>query len=487
MLRSARETWPGELESSTPQPHLGLVIIFTAAYTNRQPMPSLLDQTTLSDVAERAVAAAKRAGADQADAFAVRGVSLSVEVRDGAVEESQRSEGDDLGLRVLVGRKQAVVSTNDLNGDNFAALAERAVAMARAAPDDRFVGLADPALLARNPPALDLLDPDMPDVGVLERRAREAEAAAMAVAGVSKSGGAAASAGIGGLVLVTSHGFHGAAMNSHHSISMSAIAGNGTGMETDYDYTSTLHAADMESAAVIGRNAGERAVKRLNPRKVSTRRVPVVFDTRVAGSLIGHLASAVNGASIARKTSFLREKLGEQIFAPGIDIIDDPLRKRGLRSRPFDAEGVATSVRKVVEGGVLKTWILDSATGRELGLATTGHAYRSVSSPPSPGPSNLHLAAGSKSRAEPIAEIADGFYVTDLIGMGVNLVTGDYSRGASGFWIENGALTFPVSEVTIAGHLTAMYKSLTPANDLVCRYGTNAPTVRVEGLTVAGH
>ena len=361
-------------------------------------MPSLLDQTALADVAERVVAAAKRAGADQADAFAVRGVSLSVEVRDGAVEESQRSEGDDLGLRVLVGRKQAVVSTNDLNGDGFAALAERAVAMARAAPEDRFAGLADPALLARNPPALDLLDPDMPDVGVLERRAREAEAAAMAVAGVSKSGGASASAGIGGLVLVTSHGFHGAAMNSHHSISMSAIAGNGTGMETDYDYTSTLHAADLESAATIGRSAGERAVKRLNPRKVTTRRVPVVFDARVAGSLIGHLANAVNGASIARKTSFLREKLGEQIFAPGIDIIDDPLRKRGLRSRPFDAEGVATSARKVVEGGVLKTWFLDSATGRELGLATTGHAYRSVSSPPSPGPSNLHLAAGTQKR-----------------------------------------------------------------------------------------
>jgi PmbA protein len=450
-------------------------------------MPSLLDQTTLADVAERLVAAAKRAGAEAADAIAVRGVSLSVEVRDGAVEESQRSEGDDVGLRVLVGRKQAVVSTNDLNGDGFAGLAERAVAMARAAPEDRFAGLADPALLARNFPALDLLDPDMPDVGTLEQRAREAEDAAMAVAGVSKSGGASAAAGIGGMVLVTSHGFHGATMNSHHSISMSAIAGNGTGMETDYDYTSTLHAADLESAATIGKSAGERAVKRLNPRKVATRKVPVVFDARVAGSLIGHLASAANGASIARKTSFLRDKLGAQIFASDIDIIDDPLRKRGLRSRPFDAEGVATAARKVVERGVLKTWFLDSATARELDLQTTGHAYRGVSSPPSPGPSNLHLAAGAKSRDTLIAEIADGFYITDLIGVGVNLVTGDYSRGASGFWIENGTLTYPVSEVTIAGHLAEIFKSLTPANDLAFRYGTNAPTVRVEGLTVAGH
>jgi PmbA protein len=417
----------------------------------------------------------------------VRGVSLSVEVRDGEVEESERSEGDDLGLRVLVGRRQALVSTNDLKGDGFADLAERAVAMARAAPEDRFAGLADPALLARNFPELDLLDPAMPDVGVLEKLAKEAEAAALAVKGVSKSGGGSATAGIGGMVLVTSQGFHGASIGSRHSISMSAIAGDGTGMETDYDYTSALHAADLDSAERIGRNAGERAVKRLNPRKVATRRVPVVFDTRAAGSLINHLASAANGASVARKTSFLRERRGEQIFAAGIDIIDDPLRKRGLRSRPFDAEGVATQARKVVEDGVLKTWFLDSATGRELDLQSTGSAHRGVSSVPSPGATNLHLAAGTASPQQLIAEIEDGFFVTDLIGMGVNLVTGDYSRGASGFWIEHGKLTFAVSEVTIAGHLTEIFKGLTPANDLKFRYGTDAPTVRVEGLTVAGH
>ncbi len=450
-------------------------------------MASLLDQSILADRAERLVAAARRAGADQADAIAVRSVSLSVDVRDGAVEESQRAEADDLGLRVLVGKKQAVISTNDLNGGDFDGLAERAVAMARVAPEDRFAGLADASLLTRQFPALDLLDPDMPGVDVLEHRAREAEDAGLAVAGVSKSGGASASAGIGGMVLVTSHGFHGTTLGSRHSIAMSAIAGDGTGMETDYDYTSTLHAADLDSAAEIGRSAGERAVKRLNPRKVATRRVPVVFDWRIAGSLVGHLASAVNGASIARKTSFLREKLGERIFAPNIDIIDDPLRPRGQRSRPFDSDGVAQSVHKVVEGGVLKTWFLDSATARELDLQTTGHAQRGVSSTPSPGPSNLHLSAGAKSPKELIAEIEDGFYVTGLIGMGVNLVTGDYSRGASGFWIENGEPTFAVSEVTIAGHLSDMFKSLTPANDLAFRYGTNAPTLRVEGLTVAGH
>jgi PmbA protein len=450
-------------------------------------MRSLLDQSDLTDLAQRLVAAARKAGADQADALAVRSVSLSVEVRDGAVEESERSEGDDLGLRVMVGRKQAVVSTNDLKGDGFDALAERAVAMARAAPEDRFAGLADVGQLARQLPALDLIDPDMPDVDALEARAREAEAAGLAVPGVTKSGGASASAGIGGLVLVTSHGFHGATIASRHGIAMTAIAGDGTGMERDYDFSSTLHASDLDGAQAIGRRAGERAVKRLNPRKVATRRVPVVFDSRISGSLVGHLASAANGSSVARKTSFLREKLGEKIFASGIDIVDDPLRPRGLRSRPFDAEGIAGRRRNLVEDGVLKTWILDCATARELNLETTGHAQRGVSSTPSPGASNLHLVAGSKSPDELIADIEDGFYITDMIGMGVNLVTGDYSRGASGFWIEKGERTYAVSEVTIAGHLSEMFASLVPANDLVFRYGTNAPTLRVEGMTVAGH
>jgi len=448
---------------------------------------SLLDQSALTVRAERLVAAARRAGADQADALAVRAVSLSVDVRDGTVEESQRSEGDDLGLRVLIGRRQAVVSTNDLKPDGFAALAERAVAMARAAPEDRFAGLADAGSLAKEFPALDLLDPDMPDVNVLETRAREAEAAGLAVVGVTKSGGASASAGISGVVLVTSHGFRGMTIASRHGIAMTAIAGEGTGMERDYDFSSTLHAGDLEPAQVIGRRAGERATKRLNPRKVATRRVPVVFDSRVSGSLVGHLASAANGSAIARKTSFLREKLGARIFPTAITIIDDPLRPRGLRSRPFDAEGIAGSRLTLVQNGVLASWLLDCATARELDMKTTGHAQRGVSSTPSPGPSNLHLTAGARAPHELIADIDEGLYVTDLIGMGVNLVSGDYSRGASGFWIEKGECTYAVSEVTIAGHLLEMFASIEPANDLVFRYGTNAPSLRLEGMTVAGH
>jgi PmbA protein len=446
----------------------------------------LFDQSALSALAERLVEAAKRAGADAADAVAVRGVSQAVELRDGRVEESERSEGDDVGLRVLVGQRQAVVSTNDVSGDGIARLAERAVAMARVAPDDKFVGLADPALLARDFPDLDLLDPDIPDVAELERRAKEAEAAALAVKGVSKSGGASASAGIGGMVLVTSAGFHGSYLRSSQGISTTAISGEGTGMERDYDYTSAPHAADLEKPERVGRRAGERAVARSGPRKVETCKVPVVFDPRVSGSLVGHVVGAANGASIARKTSFLKDKLGQQLFAKNIRIIDDPLRKRGLRSQSFDAEGVRVQKLAIVDEGVLTTWLLDSATARELNMKTTGHAHRGVSSPPSPGPYNLHLEAGEATPAELMSDITQGFYVTDLIGSGVNGVTGDYSRGASGFWIENGKVTYPVSEVTIAGHLLEMFKSLAVANDLEFRYGVNAPTVRIEGLTLGG-
>jgi len=446
----------------------------------------LFDQSALSDLAQRLVEAARKAGADAADAVAVRGMSQGVEVRDGRVEEAERSEGDDVGLRVIVGRRQAVVSTNDIAGEGAAKLAERAVAMARVAPDDPYIGLADPALLAHDWPDLDMLDPAMPSTAELERRALEAEAAGLAVEGVTRSSGASASCGIGGMVLVTSTGFHGAYLRSSQGISMTAIAGLGTAMERDYDFTSAIHASDLASPQAIGRSAGERAVARLNPHKVATCKVPVVFDPRVSNSLVGHLVGAVNGASIARKSSFLKDRMGEQLFDGAIRIIDDPLRVRGLRSQPFDAEGVAVKKLAIIDGGVLTSWLLDCATARELGLATTGHAHRGVSSSPSPGAYNLHMEPGKLAPAELMADIKEGFYVTDLIGSGVNGVTGDYSRGAAGFWIENGKPTYAVSEVTIAGHLLAMFKSLTPANDLEFRYGVNAPTLRIEGLTVAG-
>jgi PmbA protein len=288
------------------------------------------------------------------------------------------------------------------------------------------------------------------------------------------------------MVLVTSTGFHGSYLRSSQGIAMTAIVGDGTNMERDYDYTAAPHASDLASPESVGRKAGERTVARANPRKVETCKVPVVFDPRVSGSLVGHLVGAVNGASIARKTSFLKDRLGQQLFAKNIRIIDDPLRRRGLRSQTFDAEGVRVKRLAIVDEGVLTTWLLDCATARELGLVTTGHAHRGVSSSPSPGPYNLHLEAGEPSPAELISDIKQGFYVTDLIGSGVNGVTGDYSRGASGFWIENGEITYAVSEVTIAGHLLEVFKSMAPANDLEFKYGVNAPTVRIEGLTLGG-
>lgn len=498
----ALETRPesAHLKASPPIPGSGFHTPSTKAGSSNRaefavtPSPStlpssatrdLLDQSALTDLAQRLVDAAKRAGADAADAVAVRSVSQSVDLRQGSVEESQRSEGDDVGLRVLVGRRQATVSTSDIKSD-VDALAQRAVAMARVAPEDPYAGLADPAQLAKAFPDLDLLDPQLPNVAHLETLARRAEEAALAVKGVTRSDGASASAGIGGMVLVTSTGFRGAYLGSRHGVSMTAIAGTGTGMERDYDYSSVLHAADLDAPENIGRSAGERAVKRLDPRKVATTKVPIVFDPRVANSLVNHFAGAINGASVARKTSFLKDRLGQKLFADGIRIVDDPLRPRGQRSHPFDGEGVAVKKHVFVEDGVLKSWVLDSATGRELGFATTGHAARGVSSPPSPSVSNLYLEAGRATPAELMADIKQGFYVTELIGSGVNGVTGDYSRGASGFWIENGELTYPVSEVTIASHLLDIFKSIVPANDLKFRYGVNAPTLRLGEMTVAG-
>jgi PmbA protein len=448
-------------------------------------MTDLLDTGALVERARRLADAARKAGADAADVMAVRGMSVSVQMREGKVEGSERSEGDDLGLRVFVGRRSASVSSNDPRED-FAALAERAVAIAKVAPEDPYAGLADPADLARNFADLDLLDPVLTSVAELEDMARRAEAAALAVPGVTKSGGAGAGAGLGGFALVTSTGFEGASLGSSTSFSTTAIAGEGTGMERDYDYASVRHRADLDAPETIGRSAGERAVRRLSPRKVDTRKVPVIFDPRTAGGFPSYLAAAANGQSVARGTSFLREKLGQRVFRPGISIVDDPLRRRGLASRPFDGDGVATRPMTLVDDGVLTGWLLDTATARELGMKTTGHASRGVGGPPAPGATNLYLAAGTATPEAMIGSVKDGLYVTDMIGHGVNMVTGDYSRGCSGYWIENGELAYPVAEITIAGNLAEMFLNLTPANDLTFRYGTDAPTVMVEGLTVAG-
>jgi len=446
-------------------------------------MTEILDQSDLTDRAARLVDAAKRAGADAADAVCVRGISLSVEVRLGKVEETTRAEGDDFTLRAFVGARSANVSANVFTDPDE--LATRAVAMARMAPEDRFTGLADPERLATHIASLDLLDTTIPSASEMTRMALAAEDAARAVSGVTNSGGASAGWSLGGLVLATSHGFAGSYLASHFSVSASAIAGTGTGMERDYDYDSKLYRADLAAPEEIGRKAGERAVRRLNPRKIPSGRITVVYDPRIATGLLGHLAGAVNGAAIARKTSFLRDKLGQQIFSPAIRVTDDPTRRRGLASRPFDGEGVAGKPFDVVSGGILRSWFLDSATARELGLTTNGRASRGGGNP-SPGSTNLTLMPGDQSPEDMLRDIGSGLYVTELIGHGANIITGDYSRGAAGFVIEGGVLGHPVSEVTIAGNLADMFREMRPANDLVYRFAVNAPTVAVPGLTVAG-
>lgn len=432
------------------------------------------------------VGKAKSLGADAADAIYVEGVSVSTACRKGEPESLTRSEGFDLGLRVLIGQRQAMVSSSDFSAAALDDLVERAVAMARVVPEDPYCGLAPEELLATDIADLDGCDPVEPTGEALEAKAQEAEQAALGVAGVTNSEGAEAGWGRNRVCLAATNGFAQERESSGHSISVSVIAGEGTGMERDYDYSTAVYAEDLRDAAGLGRAAGEKAVARLNPRKVETAQVPVLFDPRVSNSLIGHLSSAVNGASVARGTTFLKDKMGEALFKSGINIIDDPLRRRGLRSKAFDAEGVKTEIRHIIEGGLLKTWTLDLRSARQLGLQTTGSAARGTSSPPSPAATNLYMEAGDISPADLIGGVKTGFYVTELIGMGVNGVTGDYSRGAGGFWIENGELAYPVNEVTIAGTLLEIFKELTPADDLEFRYGTNAPTVRVDGMTVAG-
>jgi PmbA protein len=438
------------------------------------------------DILTTLIAKAKRLGADAADAVLFEGASISHARRLGKVEKLERSEGYDLGLRVFFGKRQATVSSNDRTAAALEELAERAVTMARVVPEDPYCGIAAPEDLARNIPRLDIFDPAEPAPETLIERAMAAEDAARAVSGVTNSEGAEAGWGRSKVVLAASNGFTGGYETSGQGVSVAVVAGNGTGMERDYDFASAVYGADLEDAAAVGKRAGERAVKRLKPRKVASQKVPVVFDPRIARSLIGHLTGAISGPSIARGTSFLKDKLGQQIFAKGISVREDPHRQRGLRSKPFDAEGIANQRRAIVEDGVLTTWLLDLASARQLGLKTTGHAARGTGSPPGPAPTNLWLEPGKLTPQELMADIAQGFYVTELMGMGVNGITGDYSRGAAGFWIERGTLAYPVSEVTIAGNLKEMFLHLATAADLEFKTGFDAPTVRIEGMTVAG-
>jgi len=447
----------------------------------------MLNPQEALDRAHNLVSQAIKAGADAADAVYVCDASTEVQVRLGQLEDVARSEGEDIGLRVFVGQRSATISSSNMNPDILAGLVTRAIDMAKEAPEDQYAGLApQDRLLTGAVPDFDGDDGLDPDPALLRAAALECENAARAVAGVTNSEGAGASAGRSIFALATSHGFAGVKSGSGYGMSASVLSGDGDAKERDYDWRTTRHLADLDSPFNIGTRAGERAVKRLNPGTVKSGQMPVVFDPRVGGSFVGHLLGGIGGASIARKTSFLLESLGAQLFDSSISIVDDPHRMRGLGSRAFDGEGLPTARRSIIENGVLTGWLMESASARQLGLEPTGHASRGIGGAPGVSTSNVHMEGGSVSVSELIADIRHGIYVHELAGQGVNPVTGDYSRGAAGFLIINGEIAGAVSEFTIAGNLKDMFAAMTAANDLEFTRGTNVPTLRIDGMMIAG-
>lgn len=433
------------------------------------------------------VARARKAGADAADAVYSASSSEGIQVRLGKLEDVERSEGEHMGLRVFIGQRSASIGSSDLSTAALDELAERAVAMARSAPEDQFAGLAPADMLTHAPFAdHDLYDPADPGAEALRAAAQEAEDAARAIAGVTNSDGASASAGFSVFALATSHGFAAGYRGSSHSVSASVVAGEGVDKQRDSNWRHTRHRSDLPAPAEIGTLAGTRAVARLRPAKLRSGPMPVVFDPRVSNSIIGHLISAMSGSAVARRSSFLLDKRDTQLFDPDLRIVEDPHLARGTRSRPFDGEGLATHRRNLVEDGRITGWLMDSASARQLGERPTGHAARGGGGAPGVTVGNVHMTAGPLSVAELIADISEGVLVTELIGQGVNGVTGDYSRGASGFRIVNGEIAGPVAEFTVAGTLLAMFAQMTPANDLEWHRPINVPTLRIDGMTVAG-
>lgn len=444
---------------------------------------------TLEDLTGALLAAARKAGAEAADAMAIEGRSLTIDVRAGALEQAERAEGTDIGLRVFVGRRQACVSASDTRDDTIAALADRAVAMAREAPEDPHAGLADPGQLARDwdIAALELADPaPEPAPAELQAAALEAEAAALAVEGVTQVQSATATWSARTAHIAATNGFSGGYALTDSGLYCTAIAGSGTGMQRDADGDSRIFRADLRKADEIGQRAGERAAAQLGARKPPTGAWPVLFDERISSSLIGHLLVAANGASVARGSSWLLGRMGEQVLPSALSVLEDPHRPRATASRPFDAEGLPTRPRAIVDKGVLTGWTLDLATARKLGLQSTANARRGTGAPPSPGSWNIALTQGDQSREEMMRDMGTGLLVTSMIGSTINPNTGDYSRGASGFWIEGGEIAYPVNECTIAGSLPEMLMRMTPANDARPWLSRVVPSLLVEGLTIAG-
>lgn len=440
------------------------------------------DANLLEDVIKRA----RKQGASAADAVLVRSTSLSVTLRNGKTEVVERSENAELGLRVFKGRKQAMIATSDFALPKLDGMIERVLGIADATPEDPFAGIAEPGQITRSLQELDLCDPCEPDPAELVKAAGEIEAAAMAVPGIRNTEGGDASWGRSDITLAISNGFMGQYSRSSSSISTTVLAGEGTNMERDYDYDFATYWSDLKSPAAIGKNAAERTLRRLNPRRVGSQQVPVIYEARQARDIVSHFLGAINGASVARGSTFLKDKLGQAISGAHINIHEDPFVPRAARSRTFDGEGLQPKARKLIDNGVLTTWLLDLRSARKLGMEPTGHAARGVGSAPSPSSGNVWLEAGTASVEELIADIKQGLFLTDTLGHGTNMVSGDYSRGASGYWIENGKLAYPVSELTVAGNLADIFRNIIPASDLERRHGVDSPTLLINGMTVAG-
>lgn len=436
--------------------------------------------------AETIVTKARKAGADFADAVIFDHSNVNIEYRLGKKETVERSESAALGLRVIIGQKTALVSTNNFNDSKVDELVERCIGMAKIAPEDPHLTYAKPEDYIQSFPDLDLCDTEEPTIEKLAEMAERAESSALEVEGITNSEGGGASHSRNTIALVTSEGFQYQYHTTTNSLSVCVLAGTDTSMERDYDYSSKRFFADLKSAEEIGKKAAEKTLKRIGARQAKTGQYPVVYCNELSNKLVGYLGSAINGVSVSQGTSFLKDAMGTKLFSDTITIVDDPHIKRGLASKVCDVEGIEAKKLNIIKNGELKSWLLDLRSAQKLGLKTTGHANRGISSTPSPSSSNLYMENGTLSFDELIADIKEGFFVTDTFGMGVNLVTGDYSQGANGFWIEDGEIVYPVNEITIAGNLKEMFSMLTPANDLEFNSSTNAPTVRIDSMTVAG-
>ena len=447
------------------------------------------DAPDLEKLSQSLLNAAKQAGAQAADAILIAGDSISIEVLEGKLEHAERAEGIDVGLRVLIGQKQANIASSDIREATFQTMAERAVAMAKVAPDDPYCGLADPDQLATewDLEALDLSDDTQsPEPAALQDMALEAEAAAQAVKGISKVQASGSGWSGNDVWLAGSNGFSAGYRRTSWSTSCVAITGEGLEMERDYYGDGRTHFADMMDPAEIGRLAGERTAERFGATRPPTGTYPILIDERVSSSIIGHLTGAVNGSSIARGSSWLKDALGEQVLPSHMSLIENPHRARVSGSRPFDAEGLPMAKRAIIENGVLTGWTLDLATARKLGMESTGNAARGASAPPSPTTGNLELTQGDKSVKELLKDMGTGLWITSFIGSTISPTTGDYSRGASGFWVENGEVTGPVNECTVAGNLRDMLKRIIPANDARTHLSRVVPSLLIEDMTIAG-